>query len=458
MNLGNPLEFFQGLDTLFASDPVAMFTRLGLIVLGMVLVYLGKKGTLEPLLMIPMGMGMIAVNAGVMFLDPITVQHLERDVPTSALVQSADPSATIGGNAQSAPFTTDRSAEKPQVSLEDLPKSERPQGTLIIEPMVTKTDNVLYMLQLDFLQPVYTFTFPNGLIACLVFMGIGVLLDVGFVLARPMESMFLALCAELGTILVFPIAVGLGMSYGEAASVAMIGSADGPMVMFTTLKLAPDLFVPITVVSYLYLGLAYGGYPYMIKLLVPKALRATRTEKKAGPVITSGEKLTFAVVACAILCLLFPMAAPLFLSLFLGVAVRESEIKPYINLFENVFLYGATMFLGLMLGVLCGAKTLLDPVVLKLLVLGVLALVISGMGGIAGGYALYFLKKRRYNPIIGIAGVSCVPTTAKVAQKMVQKDAPGELILPEALGASISGVITSAIICGVYVTLVPMLK
>ncbi len=454
MNLGNPLEFFQGLDTLFAGDEVSMFARVGLIALGMLLIYLGKKGTLEPLLMIPMGMGMIAVNAGVMFLDPITVQHLERDVPTAALVQPAEPT----GSATTSEGLTNQATAAPKVNLDDLPKSDRPQGTLIIEPMVTKPDNILYMLQLDFLQPVYMFTFPNGLIACLVFMGIGVLLDVGFVLARPMESMFIALCAELGTILVFPIAVALGMSYGEAASVAMIGSADGPMVMFTTLKLAPDLFVPITVVSYLYLGLAYGGYPYMIKLLVPQHLRATRTEKKAGPVITSGEKLTFAVVACAILCLLFPMAAPLFLSLFLGVAVRESEIKVYINLFENVFLYGATLFLGLMLGVLCGAETLLDPVVLKLLVLGVLALIISGIGGIAGGYILYFAKKRRYNPIIGIAGVSCVPTTAKVAQKMVQTDAPGELILPEALGASISGVITSAIICGVYVTIVPMLK
>ena len=443
MNPGNLLEIFQGLDTLFAGSPVEMFTRLGLMILGMVLIYLGKKGTLEPLLMIPMGMGMIAVNAGVMFLDPVTSQHLERELSPAAQVQPLNPQT---GTAS------------PPPNFADLDKSERPQGTLIIEPLVTKTDNILYMLQLDFLQPIYTFTFPNGLIACLVFMGIGVLLDVGFVLARPMESMFLALCAELGTVLTFPIAVALGMNYGQAASVAMIGSADGPMVMFTSLKLAPELFVPITVVSYLYLGLAYGGYPYMIKWLVPQSIRVTRTVKKAGPVITSGEKLTFAVVACAILCLLFPMAAPLFLSLFLGVAIRESEIKPFTTLIENVFLYGATLFLGLMLGVLCGAETLLNTTVLKLLVLGVLALVLSGIGGIGGGYLLYFLKKRQFNPIIGIAGVSCVPTTAKVAQKLVQKDAPGELILPEALGASISGVITSAILCGVYVSVVPMLK
>ena len=129
------------------------------------------------------------------------------------------------------------------------------------------------ILQIDWLQPIYTFMFSNGLIACLVFMGIGVLLDVGFVMARPFQSMILALFAELGTVATLPIAVAMGMTPKEAASVAMIGGADGPMVLFTSLILAKDLFVPITVVGYLYLGLTYGGYPYLIKLLIPKRLR-----------------------------------------------------------------------------------------------------------------------------------------------------------------------------------------
>ena len=113
--------------------------------------------------------------------------------------------------------------------------------------------------------------------------------------------------------------------------------------------------------------------------------------------------------------------------------------------------------LGVLLGVLCDAKLLLDPKVLKLLVLGIAASLLSGIGGIMGGYIMYFIKKGNFNPVIGIAAVSCVPTTAKVAQKIVTKDNPDSFIMGDALGANISGVITSAIITGIYITIVPYL-
>jgi len=395
-----------------APMPV-MLTRIGLILLGMLVIYLGKKGTLEPLLMIPMGLGMIAVNAGVLLLDPVTSNHVRQAGEVA----------------------------------------ERLPGTLVNAPLVPN-DSLLYMLQVDFLQPVYTFTFSNGLIACLVFMGIGVLLDVGYLLQRPLQSMFLALCAELGTILVFPIGVSMGMTPGESASIAMVGGADGPMVLFTSLMCAKDIFVPITVIAYLYLGLTYGLYPMLIKLLVPKHIRATPMPKEKMPQVSSGAKLAFAVVSCTLLCLLFPVAAPLFLSLFLGVAIREAGLDSYIKLLDGPILYGATLMLGLVLGVLCEASTILNPVVLKLLVLGVLALLISAIGGLIGGYVLYFITGKKYNPVIGIAAVSCVPTTVKVAQKSVSEVAPNVLVVPHALGANISGVITSAIICALYVLVV----
>ena len=108
------------------------------------------------------------------------------------------------------------------------------------------------------------------MIACLIFVGIGSLLDIGFVMARPYVSMFLALFAELGTFLTLPIAAIFYPDLGKAASIALVGGADGPMVLFGSLKMAPDLFVPITIVAYLYLGLCYGGYPYLVKLLIPK--------------------------------------------------------------------------------------------------------------------------------------------------------------------------------------------
>ena len=159
----------------------------------------------------------------------------------------------------------------------------------------------------------------------------------------------------------------------------------------------------------------------------------------------------FAVVACTLLCLLFPVAAPLFLALFVGVAVRESGLLNFQDLLGETVLYGATFFLGLTLGILCEANTILSPVVLKLLLLGILALTLAAIGGIIGGYVLYFWYKGKYNPMIGVAGVSCVPTTAKVVQKIATAAIPGVMILPHALGANISGVITTAILTGIYV-------
>jgi oxaloacetate decarboxylase beta subunit len=160
------------------------------------------------------------------------------------------------------------------------------------------------------------------------------------------------------------------------------------MVLFTSLMLAPDLFVPITVIAYLYLSLTYGGYPFLIRLMIPKELRgiAVKTSKKTN--ITSGEKLAFDLIACTVLCLLFPVAAPLFLSFFLGNAIKESGIVKYSQMIEDVFLYWATFFLGLMLGILCEASTIMNPKVLILLLLGMIALLLSGIGGIIGGFVV----------------------------------------------------------------------
>lgn len=383
--------------------------RLGLMALGMVLVWLGKRGTLEPLLMIPMGLGMTTINAAVMFFDPLNLH---------------------GG-----------------------------LGTLFVEPQAGATadalrnaSDLMVILQIDFLQPIYTFMFSNGLIACLMFMGIGSLLDVGFVMLHPFISMFLALAAELGTIMTLPIATLFGFSLKQAGAIALIGGADGPMVLFASLKLAPELFVPITVVAYLYLGLTYGGYPYLVKAMVPKAIRGTPMPAPTGG-IPAGQKLAFAVALCALLCLLFPVAAPLFFSLFLGIAIRESGLKAFQTLVSETILYGATLFLGLLLGILCEAGTILDPKVLPLLLLGILSLFLSGVGGILGGWVAWFLTKGKYNPVVGIAGVSCVPSTAKVAQKLAAEANPQAMIMQYALGANISGVITTAIIAAVYVSL-----
>lgn len=414
MNWDSVLNIFQGFQTFaysFTHEPVMAIARIGLIVLGLLLMYLGKKGVLEALLMIPMGLGMATVNAAIMFFDPLNM----------ATGGSVDPTK---------------------------------MGTLFLDSSLTINDHVMTILQIDWLQPIYTFTFGNGLIACLVFMGIGSLLDVGFVMQRPFLSIVVALFAELGTIFTLPLAQLFGYTAKEAAAISVVGGADGPMVLFTSLQLAPHLFVPIAVVAYLYLGIAYGAFPYLVKLTIPKKLLGIpmAPEKKTRN-ITSGEKMLFAVIACVILSLVLPVAAPLIFSLFFGVVIRESGIKQFVELLQGPILYISTMFLGLILGILCDANTIMSPKVLPLLLLGIFSLTVSGIGGIIGGYVVYFFSGKKVNPVIGIAGVSCVPTTAKVAQKMATKANPNAVIMPQALGVNISGVITTAIIAGIFCSL-----
>lgn len=410
------LEVFQGFKLLsyqLDHDWKIVAGRIVLIALGVLMVHLGRKGVLEPLLMIPMGLGMSTINAAMMFFDPVSMVKKAPVDPTRV-------------------------------------------GTLFLDSIEANNDNLMTLCQVDWLQPVYTFAFSNGLIACLIFVGIGCLLDIGFVMARPFQSMFIALCAELGTLLTLPIAMLFkGISIGDAASIALVGGADGPMVLFGSLQMAPHLFVPITVVAYLYLALAYGGFPYLIKFMVPKKLRMIEMPKEKEEFqATSGEKLLFSVVACVVLSFLFPVASPLFLSLFLGIAIRESGLEKFRYFVSEIVLYGSTLTLGLLLGILCDAKTIMDPKILPLLILGITALALSAVGGLLGGYAMYFMTGKKYNPVIGIAGVSCVPSTAKVAQKAVSHDNPGAIIMQYALGANICGVITTAIITAAYICLV----
>lgn len=396
MGASELLTMFPGVGSLFADDPVIAISRVVLIIFGFVLAYYGFKRTLEPLIMVPMGIGMIAINCGVLVL----------------------------GNGE--------------------------YGTIILDPLVSEPAALVDIMQVNFLQPVYNLTFSNGLIACLVFMGIGVMSEVGFILSRPWACMIIAIFAECGTFVTLIIALAWGFPEGAAASIATIGGADGPMVLFTSLMLAKDLFVPISIIAYLYLSLTYVGYPYMIKALVPAKYQGIETEFEM-PEVPQKTKFIFCIILCILLCIVLPVAAPLLMSFFLGVAIKEAGIEPLRDLLESTVLYGSTLFLGFLLGVLCEAKTILDPAVGKLVVLGIVALAISAIGGIVGGWILYFVNKKQFNPVLGIAGISCMPTTAKIAQKIAGHANPFAMIMPLAMGANVCGVIVSAIACGVFI-------
>lgn len=395
-------QLFPGLATFASVEPSVAAARVVLIVAGFILAYMGFERKLEPLIMIPMGIGMICVNCGILYLDQNTV------------------------------------------------------GTIFLDPLVSEPGELMNIMQINFLQPIYNLLFSNGLIACLVFLGIGVRSDLDFLLSRPWTSVVIALFAEMGSFVALAVGVlAFGMTPETAASVATIGGADGPMVLFTSLQLAPELFVPISIIAYLYLSLTYAGYPSLIRLMVPKKYRGIDIEEYP-PEVPAKTKFVFVLVVCGLLCLLLPMAAPLIISFFLGVAIKEAEVNEYVALLENGIMYVSTFFLGLLLGVLCEASTILNPVVLQILVLGVVALTVSGVGGLLGGWLFYKIKKGQFNPVVGIAGVSCVPTTAKLAQRAAAEENPFAMILPVAMGANICGVITSAVVAGVFISTISL--
>ncbi|MDO4560643.1 MAG: Na+-transporting malonate decarboxylase, carboxybiotin decarboxylase subunit [bacterium] len=397
------MSLFPGIVSFAVQDPKVAAARAGLIVLGFIFAYCGFKRKLEPLIMVPMGVGMMCVNAGVLFFADGTL------------------------------------------------------GTLFVAPLVDDPATLINIMQVNFLQPIYNFMFSNSLIACLVFMGIGAMSEISFIIMNPFTSIFIALCAEAGTFIALVIGVYLGLAPQEAASVAIIGGADGPMVLFGSLMMAPKLFVPISIIAYLYLSLTYAAYPYLIKKLVPAKYRGIDYVCDL-PEVPRKTVFVFCVVVCALLCLLLPVASPLIMSFFLGLIIKEAAIEPYQELLENTVLYLSTLLLGLMLGTLCEASVLLDPKVLILLAIGVAALFFSGVGGIAGGWIMYLVKKKNFNPLIGIAGVSCVPTTAKIAQHAAEEENPFAVILPIAMGANIAGVIVSAIATGIYVSTIGLVR
>ena len=399
-------QLFPGISTFFAVEPVVAAARIALIVLGFFLAYYGFQRTLEPLIMVPMGIAMMAVNAGMLFLN-----------------------TGLAGN-------------------------------MFVAPLVSDPAELVEIMQVNFLQPIYNLTFSNGLIACLVFMGIGARSEISYLLAKPWSSMAIAVCAELGTFVTLVAGITVfGLTPQASAAIATIGGADGPMVLFTSLMLAPELFVPISIIAYLYLSLTYGGYPFIIRAVVPKKYRGIDMYVEV-PEVSQKSKFIFIIIVNFVLCLLLPVASPLIFSFFIGMAVKEAAINRYTELLEEGLSYFATFFLGVILGVLCEASTILNPTVLVILALGILALAASAIGGLLGGWLIYLVHRHRgedFNPVTGIAGVSCVPSTAKLAQHAAMEENPFAMILPVAMGANISGVITSAVAAGIFVSTIHMI-
>ena len=286
----------------------------------------------------------------------------------------------------------------------------------------------------------------TSLYPCLIFMGVGAMTDFGPLLSNP-KSLLLGAAAQMGVFAAFFGAVCMGFTGTEAASIGIIGGADGPTAIFLTTKLAPHLLGAIAVAAYSYMALIPMIQPPIMNLLTTPAQRKikmvqTRTVSKA-------EKIIFPIVVTIFVALLMPDTAPLIGCLMLGNLFKESGVTDRLSdTVQNALMNIVTILLSTSVGATMVGTNFLTAQTLKIVVLGILAFGLSTAGGLVGGQVMYRLTKGKVNPLIGSAGVSAVPMAARVANTVGQKNNPSNFLLMHAMGPNVAGVIGSAIAAG----------
>ena len=286
----------------------------------------------------------------------------------------------------------------------------------------------------------------SSVFPCLIFLGIGAMTDFGPLLSNPV-SLILGAAAQLGIYLAFVIAILLGFTPQEAASIGIIGGADGPTAIFLAGKLAAHLLGPIAVAAYSYMALIPFIQPPIMRLLTTKKER--EVEMKQLRKVSKTEKIIFPIAVLMICALILPSVAPLLGMLMLGNLFRECGVVDRLSdTAQNALTNIVTIMLGLTVGATANGETFLQPKTLMIIALGLFAFIGSTVGGVLFGKLLYVVTKGKINPLIGAAGVSAVPMAARVAQNEGAKAKPTNFLLMHAMGPNVAGVIGSAVAAG----------
>lgn len=301
-----------------------------------------------------------------------------------------------------------------------------------------------------------------GIYPPLIFLGIGCMTDFGPLISNP-KSFLLGAAAQLGIFITFfgaralnllPFAEEWGVNFNnqQAASIGIIGGADGPTAIYLASKLAPEWLGAIAVAAYSYMAL--------VPIIQPPIMRALTTKKERSVVmkqlrpVSKTEKILFPIFVTAICVLLLPSAAPLIGMLMMGNLFRESGVVDRLSkTAQNELMNIITILLGVTVGATANANTFLQPTTLLIIALGLIAFCVGTAGGVLFGKLLYIATKGKVNPLIGSAGVSAVPMAARVSQKVGQQENPGNFLLMHAMGPNVAGVIGSAVAAGILLSL-----
>ncbi|HPG63766.1 MAG TPA: sodium ion-translocating decarboxylase subunit beta [Saccharofermentans sp.] len=290
-----------------------------------------------------------------------------------------------------------------------------------------------------------------GIFPCLIFMAVGAMTDFGPLIARP-SSLFMGAGAQFGISFAFIIASVLGFTSSEAASIAIIGGADGPTAIFLTTHLAPHLLPAIAIAAYSYMALIPFIQPPFMKLLTTKKQRKIKMEQVRE--VSKIERICFPVIVTVICTLLLPSVGALIGMFMLGNLFRESGVTERLSdTSQNALCNIVTIFLGTTVGATAVGATFLNIKTIYIIGLGLLAFIFSTIGGLLLGQLMCVVTKGKINPLIGSAGVSAVPMAARVSNIEGQKANPSNFLLMHAMGPNVAGVIGSAVAAGVLLGL-----
>lgn len=290
-----------------------------------------------------------------------------------------------------------------------------------------------------------------GVYPCLIFIGVGAMTDFGPLLANP-KSLLLGAAAQIGIFATYFGAIALGFEPAQAASIGIIGGADGPTAIFLTSKLAPELLGPIAVAAYSYMALVPVIQPPIMKALTSKKERAIKMKQLRS--VSKTEKIIFPIMVTIIVSLLLPDAATLIGCLMLGNLMKESGVVERLNkTVQNELMNITTIFLGITVGATATADAFLNVQTLMILSIGILAFSCGTAGGVMLAKLMNLFLKKPINPLIGSAGVSAVPMAARVSQTVGQEENPSNFLLMHAMGPNVAGVIGSAVAAGIMLSM-----
>jgi oxaloacetate decarboxylase beta subunit len=310
---------------------------------------------------------------------------------------------------------------------------------LVNEPTATAAGGLYYYVK----QGIDLELFPP-----IIFLGVGALTDFGPLIASP-KTFLLGGAAQLGVVVTFLGASALGFTWGQSASIGIIGGADGPTSIFLASKLAPELLGPIAVAAYTYMSMVPIIQPPIMRLLTTKEERRIRMGHLRP--VSKLEKLIFALLVTVVVVLLVPPVTPLIMMLMLGNFLRECGVtERLLKSAQNEVINVVTIFLGTSVGITMTGEAFLNGRTLAIVALGVVAFGVSTAGGVLMAKLMNLFPGDRVNPLIGSAGVSAVPMAARVSHVEGQKADPKNFLLMHAMGPNVAGVIGTAVIAGFY--------